>query len=51
MWIHPEDIIGRVKGQVPHVGIITILLNDYPNLKYLLLGGMALMVLSTREEQ
>ena len=51
MWITSDDIIGRVKGQAPYVGIVTILLNDYPNLKYLMLGSMALMVLSTREEQ
>lgn len=58
MWIHVDEIIGRyfslksrVKGQVPYVGMITILLNDYPKLKYLLLGGMAIAVLSNREDQ
>ncbi|TPX40794.1 hypothetical protein SeMB42_g05420 [Synchytrium endobioticum] len=49
LWIHREDVIGRVKGFLPHVGIVTILMNDYPQVKYLLLGALALMVLVTKE--
>lgn len=34
---------------VPYVGMLTILLNDYPMLKYVLVGGMAVLVLTQRE--
>ncbi|KAI8848873.1 hypothetical protein BC829DRAFT_393236, partial [Chytridium lagenaria] len=31
MWIKQKDVVGRVKGFLPYVGMITIILNDYPN--------------------
>jgi len=37
---------GRV---VPYAGMLTILMNDYPYFKVLLLGGLALFVIITRE--
>ncbi|CAG8490376.1 5118_t:CDS:2 [Diversispora eburnea] len=49
MWIHKEHIIGKVKGFLPHIGIITILMNDYPSLKYVLIGVLGLYVLFSRE--
>lgn len=36
-------------SSVPYVGMLTILLNDYPMLKYVLVGGMGLLVLTQRE--
>jgi signal peptidase I len=33
MWLEQKDIIGRSKGFVPYIGIVTILMNDYPQLK------------------
>ena len=48
-WLEKRHIIGRVKGHVPYVGMVTIIMNDYPQLKYALLGGLAIMVLVTRE--
>ncbi|KAI9093855.1 signal peptidase complex I, partial [Phlyctochytrium arcticum] len=50
MWIKKEDVVGRVKGFLPYVGIITILLNDYPQAKVVLLLALAAFVLFTREE-
>lgn len=32
-WLEKKDIIGRAKGFVPYIGIVTILMNDYPQLK------------------
>ncbi|GAB5592339.1 Signal peptidase complex catalytic subunit [Umbelopsis nana] len=49
MWIHKEHVVGRVKGFLPHVGIVTILMNDYPQLKYVILGVLGLFVLIHRE--
>lgn len=34
---------------VPHVGYATIVLNDYPKLKYLLLAGLGVSVVFTNE--
>ncbi|KAJ3137609.1 Signal peptidase complex catalytic subunit S11C [Geranomyces variabilis] len=33
MWIRQEDVVGKVQGFLPHVGMVTILLNDHPQLK------------------
>eukprot|EP00020_Sapocribrum_chincoteaguense_P003857 CAMPEP_0170748154 /NCGR_PEP_ID=MMETSP0437-20130122/9700_1 /TAXON_ID=0 /ORGANISM="Sexangularia sp." /LENGTH=161 /DNA_ID=CAMNT_0011086971 /DNA_START=19 /DNA_END=501 /DNA_ORIENTATION=- len=30
LWLRRPDIVGRVKGFLPHVGMLTILMNDYP---------------------
>lgn len=34
---------------LPYVGMVTIALNDYPNAKYILVGLMALFVLTSKE--
>ncbi|RHZ80369.1 hypothetical protein Glove_137g37 [Diversispora epigaea] len=49
LWIHKEHIIGKVKGFLPYIGIITILMNDYPQMKYVLIGVLGLYVLFSRE--
>ncbi|KAI8344498.1 signal peptidase complex catalytic subunit SEC11C-like protein [Chlamydoabsidia padenii] len=49
MWIHQEHIVGKVRGFVPYVGMVTILMNDYPFLKYVLLGVLGLFALVQRE--
>ncbi|CAO3600657.1 unnamed protein product [Absidia cylindrospora] len=49
MWIHQEHIVGKVRGFVPYVGMVTIMMNDYPILKYVLLGVLGLFALVQRE--
>ncbi|CAM9089700.1 unnamed protein product [Chrysoparadoxa australica] len=49
MWLEREDILGRAKGALRYVGMVTIILNDYPVLKYVLVGIMGLFVLTNRE--
>ena len=34
LWLDRDSIMGRARGSLPYVGMVTILLNDYPNLKY-----------------
>ena len=41
--------MGRIKGFMPKIGILTILLNDYPYVKYAVLGIMGLMVLTSKD--
>uniref|UniRef100_A0A915MBY8 signal peptidase I n=1 Tax=Meloidogyne javanica TaxID=6303 RepID=A0A915MBY8_MELJA len=33
-WLQRKDVVGRAKGFVPYVGMVTIIMNDYPKLKY-----------------
>ncbi|CAN0584300.1 unnamed protein product, partial [Ectocarpus sp. 12 AP-2014] len=49
MWLSREDILGRARGTLRYVGMVTIILNDYPLLKYVLVGLMGLFVLTNRE--
>uniref|UniRef100_A0A914C9F9 Signal peptidase complex catalytic subunit SEC11 n=2 Tax=Acrobeloides nanus TaxID=290746 RepID=A0A914C9F9_9BILA len=48
-WLTPKDVVGRGKGFVPYVGMVTILMNDYPKLKYTVLGLLGLFVLVHRD--
>lgn len=44
-----EDLIGSVRGYVPAVGYVTILLSEHPWLKTVMLGLMGVMVVLQRE--
>ena len=48
-WINKEHVIGRAKGYLPYIGMVTIIMNDYPAVKYVLVGLMGLFVLTTKE--
>ncbi|TKR93395.1 hypothetical protein L596_007861 [Steinernema carpocapsae] len=48
-WLQRKDVVGRAKGFVPYIGMVTILMNDYPKLKYTVLALLALFVLVHRE--
>lgn len=50
MWLRRGEILGRARASVPHVGFVTILLNDYPALKVVLIGLMGLLVLTGKEQ-
>jgi len=49
LWLGREDILGRARGTLRYVGMVTIILNDYPVLKYVLVGIMGLFVLTSKE--
>lgn len=48
-WLTKKDIVGRARGFLPFVGMITIYMNEYPKLKFAILGVLALYVLLHRE--
>ncbi|KAF8607367.1 putative signal peptidase [Ceratobasidium sp. AG-I] len=48
-WLERKHIVGKVRGFLPYVGYATIAMNDIPQLKYALLGGLGLMALIQRE--
>jgi signal peptidase I len=49
LWLEREDILGKATGTLRYVGMVTIALNDYPVLKYVLVGMMGLFVLTSKE--
>lgn len=48
-WIYKHEIIGRARGQCPYIGMVTIVLNDYPMVKYCTLAVIAGFMLIQRE--
>jgi len=49
VWLKREHIMGRAMGYLPFIGMITIWMNDYPFLKYALIGILGLYVIVNRE--
>ena len=49
LWLERQDIQGRVRGFLPYVGYLTIMMNDFPWFKYALLGSIGLVVILNRE--
>lgn len=45
-----EDIIGSVRGYVPAVGYVTIMLSEHPWLKTVMIGLMGLTVILQKGE-
>eukprot|EP01123_Difflugia_compressa_P005839 TRINITY_DN17954_c0_g1_i1.p1 TRINITY_DN17954_c0_g1~~TRINITY_DN17954_c0_g1_i1.p1 ORF type:complete len:179 (-),score=10.62 TRINITY_DN17954_c0_g1_i1:50-586(-) len=48
-WLNREHIMGRAAGYLPYIGMITIWMNDYPILKWALIGILGLFVVVNRE--
>ncbi|XP_040841004.1 signal peptidase complex catalytic subunit SEC11C isoform X4 [Ochotona curzoniae] len=48
-WLEKKDVVGRARGFLPYVGMVTIIMNDYPKFKYALLAVMGAYVLLRRE--
>jgi signal peptidase len=48
-WLQRTDVVGRARGFVPYVGMVTILMNDYPKFKYAVLACLGLVVFIHRE--
>eukprot|EP00397_Hematodinium_sp_SG-2012_P034776 GEMP01037330.1.p1 GENE.GEMP01037330.1~~GEMP01037330.1.p1 ORF type:complete len:199 (+),score=26.75 GEMP01037330.1:38-598(+) len=49
LFISRKEVMGRAFAILPYIGMITIWMNDYPWLKYILIGSMAFFVLIGRE--
>ncbi|KAL2895539.1 Signal peptidase complex catalytic subunit SEC11A [Bienertia sinuspersici] len=48
LWLESHQVIGRVIGYVPFIGWATILMTEKPLLKYLLVGGLSLLFITSR---
>ena len=49
LWLTRNQIIGKARGYLPYVGMLTILMNDFPMLKWGMIATLALLVLINRE--
>mmetsp|Transcript_9323 Transcript_9323/g.34503 ORF Transcript_9323/g.34503 Transcript_9323/m.34503 type:complete len:176 (-) Transcript_9323:3751-4278(-) len=48
-WLHSEHIVGRARGLLPFIGMVTIVMNDYPYLKFALIAVLGMLVVTNRE--
>ncbi|KAL1132587.1 hypothetical protein AAG570_010539 [Ranatra chinensis] len=48
-WLTKKDVVGRARGFLPYVGMVTIYMNEYPKFKYAVLVCLGLYVLVHRE--
>ena len=48
-WINKEHVVGRAVGYLPYAGMATIIMNDFPFVKYVLIGFLGLMVITSKE--
>ena len=51
MYLNKKHILGKIRAQAPYIGMLTIILNDYPYLKYAVIGTMLVMVLIAKDPQ
>lgn len=49
-WLQRKHVLGTVRGFLPVVGMATIVMNDYPAVKYVLIGFLALTVILGKDE-
>jgi len=49
LWLTKKDVVGRARGFLPYVGMVTIYMNEYPKFKYAVLACLGLYVLVHRE--
>ncbi|XP_050422419.1 signal peptidase complex catalytic subunit SEC11A [Adelges cooleyi] len=49
LWLEKTDMVGRARGFLPYVGMVTILMNEYPKVKFAVLACLGLYVLVHRE--
>lgn len=50
-WLNKKHIIGKIRAYCPYVGYLTIVINDYPILKYSLIGMMLLSVIVSKDPE
>ncbi|KAK9849516.1 hypothetical protein WJX84_008999 [Apatococcus fuscideae] len=48
-WLAAQHIMGRVVGYLPYVGQVTLIMNDYPKVKYALIALLGLFILTSND--
>jgi signal peptidase len=49
LWLSRSDVLGRATGFLPYVGMVTITLTENPAAKFIIIGLMGLLVVTTKE--
>ncbi|KAB0790425.1 hypothetical protein PPYR_07215 [Photinus pyralis] len=49
IWLNKDDLVGKTKAFLPYIGMVTVVMSDYPLLKFALLGCLGLYVILHRE--
>lgn len=49
LWLKKNEILGRIRMFCPYIGLATIILNDYPLLKWVILIIMGIFVLTSKD--
>eukprot|EP01104_Vermistella_antarctica_P016106 TRINITY_DN5426_c0_g1_i1.p1 TRINITY_DN5426_c0_g1~~TRINITY_DN5426_c0_g1_i1.p1 ORF type:complete len:187 (-),score=39.80 TRINITY_DN5426_c0_g1_i1:356-916(-) len=49
LWISPSQVVGMTRGYCPQIGMLTIVMNDNPWVKFAMIGFLALIVLTSRD--
>ncbi|KAK1643315.1 hypothetical protein QYE76_061120 [Lolium multiflorum] len=48
-WLQQHHIMGRAVGFLPYVGWVTIVMTEQPIIKYLLIGALGLLVITSKD--
>ena len=48
-WLQGRDVMGRAVAFLPLLGRVTILMNDYPLVKFAVIGLLGLLVITSKE--
>ena len=49
-WLQRKHVLGTLRGFLPYVGMATIIMNDYPMVKYGLIGLLAVTVIFSKDD-
>ncbi|GJP40606.1 hypothetical protein CLOM_g266 [Closterium sp. NIES-68] len=49
LWLRKKHIIGRAMGYLPYVGYVTIIMTEHPYIKFILIGILAILVLTSKD--
>eukprot|EP00249_Psilotum_nudum_P006664 c19965_g1_i2 orf=203-769(+) len=49
VWLNQQHIMGRAVGFLPYAGWVTIIMTEKPLIKYLLVGALGLLVITSKE--
>ncbi|XP_013625840.1 PREDICTED: signal peptidase complex catalytic subunit SEC11C-like isoform X3 [Brassica oleracea var. oleracea] len=49
LWLNRHHIMGRAVGFLPYVGWVTIIMTEKPIIKYILIGTLGLLVISSKD--
>ncbi|CAN8270196.1 unnamed protein product [Cochlearia groenlandica] len=49
VWLHRHHIMGKAIGFLPYVGWVTIIMTENPIIKYILIGALGLLVITSKD--